>query len=304
MAGARHHRPGITRVEVILIVIVLLTGLAILLSALPRLHEESYHVVCANNLRVIGKAIHLYSDQQKSLPASRIDAPFASWVVQIMPFVHPRKDNPLAGWELTKTYYDQPEAVRRTLVPEFFCPARRRPVPDSTSGDVPAGANDKNFDGALGDYACASSTGDPAHPWDTHQANGAIIPAEVIERDGQRVVKWRSLTSLAMLEAQRGLSNTILVGEKHVALGDFGQAKQGDGSIYNGDHLASFARKGGPGYGLARSAGDPFHANFGSYHPGICQFLFADGSVRTLAPTISEDLLGRLIARDKEADPP
>lgn len=289
-----------------MLAVVILTALGIVLALLPQAHEGSHHVVCSNNLARIGKAIHVYHEKGKSLPPSRIDAGYATWAVQIAPLLHKHKDNPLEAYDLTKPYCDQRAAVRETYIPEFFCPARRRSSLISQSGDVPTTGkpNQDHHAGALGDYACASSDGDPKHPWDTLSANGAIIPAEVLEREGGRIVRWRSLTTLKGLEDARGTSNTILVGEKHVARDDLGKASQGDGSIYNGDYLASFARIGGPGHGLATSPTDRFNANFGSYHPGICHFLMADGSVKTLATTIPDGVLGRLIVRHREKEQP
>lgn len=299
------RRPAITRIELVVLVVVILTALGIVLALLPQAHEGSHHVVCSNNLARIGKAIHAYHKEANALPAGRIDAGYATWAVQIAPLLSKQKENPPEAYDLTKPYYDQSAAVRGTYVPEFFCPARRRPWLTSQSGDVPSGKpNAEHVPGALGDYGCASSDGNPKHPWDTLRANGAIIPAEVLQREGTRIVRWRSLTTLQELEAARGTSNTILVGEKHVARDDFGQASQGDGSIYNGDYPASFARIGGPGHGLAKSPTDRFNANFGSYHMGICHFLMADGSVKTLATTIPDDVLGRLIVRHREKEQP
>ena len=37
---------------------------------------------------------------------------------------------------------------------------------------------------------------------------------------------------------------------------------------------------------------------FGSYHPAICQFVFADGSVHSLKISIDTTTLGRLAVRD------
>ena len=76
-----------------------------------------------------------------------------------------------------------------------------------------------------------------------------------------------------------------------------GEVRFGDGPLYDGDPPASAARVGGPGFGLAPGPDAPFHDNFGSYHPGICQFLMADGGVRALANGVSEDVLGRLTTR-------
>jgi prepilin-type processing-associated H-X9-DG protein len=89
-----------------------------------------------------------------------------------------------------------------------------------------------------------------------------------------------------------GTSDTILVGEKHVPISNHGYGWW-DCSTFNGDYFACSSRSGGPQYPLAKS---PFDTGwlFGSYHPGICQFCFADGSVRNLPNYISPYTLGLL----------
>ena len=108
-----------------------------------------------------------------------------------------------------------------------------------------------------------------------------------------------SLTTLNMLQNARGLSNTILVGEKHVRIGHFGQGGQGDGSIYNGDHPWVISRVAGTGnFLLALNPTVPFRSQFGSWHPGVCQFVMGDGSVRPLPVSIDGTTLRRLAQRN------
>jgi prepilin-type processing-associated H-X9-DG protein len=104
-------------------------------------------------------------------------------------------------------------------------------------------------------------------------------------------------------EITDGLSNTILGGEKHVPQGTFGVGYL-DASTWNGDNLVSCTRSGGNGIGIAHSLKDPGW-KFGSYHNGVCQFVFADGSVQVLPSAISPDTLGLLLdINDGEVIPP
>jgi hypothetical protein len=89
-----------------------------------------------------------------------------------------------------------------------------------------------------------------------------------------------------------GLSNTFLVGEKHVPLDGFGTFPL-DCGMYDGHNPVCNTRAAGPGYPLADSMRDPGW-KFGSYHPGICQFVYCDGSVHVLRNSISETTLGLL----------
>ena len=97
-------------------------------------------------------------------------------------------------------------------------------------------------------------------------------------------------------EITDGLSNTLLVGEKHVPLEYFRQGPL-DSSAYNGDYFLSHARPAGPDYPLAQSLRE-FNPVFGSYHTAVVQFAFCDGSVRPLPRGINPNTLGLLAARD------
>jgi prepilin-type N-terminal cleavage/methylation domain-containing protein len=89
-----------------------------------------------------------------------------------------------------------------------------------------------------------------------------------------------------------GLSNTFLVGEKHVPLGYFGRGGW-DCSLYDGTTFSCASRAAGTSFPLARSIRDPGW-KFGSYHPFFCQFVFADGSVHALSVGINPVILGWL----------
>jgi hypothetical protein len=97
----------------------------------------------------------------------------------------------------------------------------------------------------------------------------------------------------------RGLAYTILIGEKHVPRGELGQLVAGDGSLYDGRHPSCYARVGGPGFALASGPDAPFNYNFGSYHAGLCNFLYADVNVQSMNIDVSPDVLGGRIRRGR-----
>jgi hypothetical protein len=321
-------RYGLGRVELLIIFVLGVIVLGVLVSFVPRAREKANLLACANNLRQMGEAVYLFRDHQKpaSLPASGITIDYASWAVQIAPFLDPRKTGALPNWDISQSYFEQPDDVRQAQVLMYYCPSRRSPPQNSSSGDVRSGGTE-NISGALSDYACAAGTGDPRYPWKSPKANGAIIPGEVTRWGPRHAIRaWRGRTDFAiddpgsknplirvrkgtgkpgaLAEAlKRGTSETILIGEKHVPWGQFGQVAHGDGSAYNGGRPASNARVGGPGHGLAQAVDtelDLSYPIFGSYHPDLVQFLMADDSVRGLTRDVDETLLGRLIVRDDE----
>jgi len=293
--GPAHcRRRGVTIIEVAVVLLLLVVIVTVGLNYLVSLRESANRLACQENLRRIGEAMALYEGQMAFLPPSRLAYQYATWAVLISPYLS--KKDPLADWDLRKRYYEQPAAVREKTLQIYFCASRPRESKLSTKGDVPSGPDEKHLPGAVGDYAAVAGDGAPEHPWTGTAANGPLIIGDVLEEKDGLVLRWQGRTTLASLK--RGLSYTFLVGEKHVSPDGFGNADQGDGALYNGHHAANFSRPGGPNYPLGRPR-DPFQENFGSYHPDLCQFLVADGSVRTWALSGSLQVLGEMCTREK-----
>jgi len=287
----------------------ILTAAGLLATVLLHGHDPAQRLECALHLKGIGTAVHAFHDEHKTLPSSCIAAGHATWAVQIAPFLQQDDGKALKAWDLGQSYYDQPATVREGQVAVYYCPARRPPGQLSSSGDVPVaplsplpadGGRAKwgaaNYAGALGDYGCAPTSDNATKSWTSPEADGALIVGEVLEKAGDKIVRWKSRTTLALL--QRGQAYTILLGEKNVPMGDFGQCLLGDGSLYNGDYPSSFARLVDAKHGLAQGPTDAFNLNFGSWHQGVCQFLMADGSVYVAGDSINPELLQKLVPRD------
>ncbi len=162
----------------------------------------------------------------------RIADGYATWAVLIAPHLT-AAEHPLVKWDVARGYFAQEATVREALVPLYFCPARVRTSGLSSAGDIDP-VTGQHVAGAVGDYAGVAGAGDPAHPWDGPDADGAIILGEVLERRGDRIVRWRGRTSLSAIRDARGQSVTLLVGEKHVPRDEMGRADAGDGSLYDG----------------------------------------------------------------------
>jgi hypothetical protein len=290
-------RAGWTRGEVLVGIIAMLTAIGVVATLVMGSRDPAQRFECANHLQRIGSAVQLFHDEHKTLPSSCIAPGYATWAVQISPYLPKDDGKAVKSWDLGLTYYDQSAGVREGQVWVYYCPARRPPGQVSVSGDVPVVgmAALANYAGALGDYACAPTSDNAMKPWTSPEADGALIVGEVLEKVGSKIVRWKSRTTLESLK--RGQSYTILLGEKNVPQGDFGQRDLGDGSLFNGDYPASFARIVDAKHGLAQGPTDAFNQNFGSWHPGICQFLMADGRVDVRANSVSPELLQKMIPR-------
>jgi hypothetical protein len=211
-----------------------------------------------------------------------------------------------------QAYPNQPDEACQAQVKIFLCPSRRQPPQISPSKENgAAGASDSNGGkaGACGDYA--SCDGDGSY-MNTRDANGAMICAHILNPvtpenpdnpwdRGPRtpIVSWTSYTRLR--DITDGTSTTLLMGEKHVRIGHFGERGDGDDAYYSGYQFRTAQRSAGTGYPLARGPDDTFIDRtqylFGGYHPGVCLFVFVDGSVHALSITIDMQTLGWLANR-------
>jgi prepilin-type N-terminal cleavage/methylation domain-containing protein len=200
------------------------------------------------------------------------------------------------------------------------------PPPDAKASGCGAEALQYRFSiannppGALGDYAACvgDMRGTPNSPtiedWFNSSSNGAIIianatPAPATSPPPAASVVITSFTSLTKISSiSDGTSNTFLAGEKHIPLGMLGRAKVGDGPLYSGAWTCFAGRIAGLEDPLAQGPTDVtpstgvidgiFARKFGSWHTGICQFVFCDGSVKAIRNNIDTANLRRLAVRN------
>lgn len=281
--SALKPRSGFTLVELLVVIAIIAILIGLLIPAVQAVRESANRTTCSNNLKQLGLATHSYHDTYKYQAPSRLSnlVGEAAWSVFLLPFLE--QDNAFRKWNLRKPYYEQPEDLRKLVVPTYNCPSRRSPAGFSLDGEDLRDTNgDGKLDGGpgcLGDYAC--SAGDNESTYNNVKANGAFSIARL---------KFTSITD--------GLSNTLFIGEKHVVRDQFGTRGGEDVCIYNGDSAANISRLAGPNNLIARSPTDPLKTNFGSYHRGTCQFVFGDGSVRAIDASLNGTTLSILAVRN------
>src|SRR5205085_12588851 len=83
---------------------------------------------CANNLKQISLAMHLYESVHRRLPPSALDNEGATWAWIILPYLE--QENLYKQWPLGQPFYTADAAVRQTPIPNYFCPSRRSPGPE------------------------------------------------------------------------------------------------------------------------------------------------------------------------------
>jgi len=307
--GGRANARGFTLVELLVVIAIIGILIALLLPAVQAARESARKAQCGSNLRQIGIALQAFHADHKRLPPSRFSERYTTWFALILG--HIGEDTLADRWRVNQPYSVAVNKVpRETSVSVYRCPSRG--IDYDLVTDRQGTTENTNVPGAPGDYAGNAGTqrlplNDPRY-W-RPDANGVIFTADLFDRPGSSGSNWES--EMTFDRITDGLSKTILVGEKHVPAGE----TRRQGSLYNGDNQNNCARVAGPQAPLANSpidttacrdvAGcqDCICDNFGSWHIGLVQFVFADGHVSAISVATNANVMELLAIRDdgKEA---
>lgn len=277
----RGRRVAFTLIELLVVIAIISTLIGLLLPAVQRAREAASRITCANNLHQIAVAMMNYESELGTLPPSRNNEFGATWAVLILPYIE--QDNLYRLWDPKEPYGCQTDTAVGTNVKTYFCPSRRLPGDNylSESEIQPSWCQTfRSRPGALGDYAACIGTAGRDYYDGGLPVNGAF-------RLGIKGVRIAEITD--------GTSNTFMVGEKNVPNGGWGKVPL-DCAIFDGHNYQCSTRPAGPGFPISNGYYDQGWT-FGSFHPGVCQFAFCDGSVRIVPNGTSPATLGLLADR-------
>ena len=227
---------GFTLVELLVVIAIIGVLVALLLPAVQAAREAARNSQCKNSLKQIGLAMLNYESAKKEFPAGGwgfrwMGDPDAGsgprqpggWIFQVAPYLEQANVTRLGGGTRGQAKYDALAQQRAAIIPLFYCPSRRGPVP-MPSVEMCFNSANPEFE-ARSDYAVnggavpvAPGAGPPPNSDYTDCAGG--YPNCAWSQSNDTINRFTGIVTARLGAKLRqvtdGSSNTIMAGEKYL----------------------------------------------------------------------------------------
>ena len=301
----RSSRRAFTLVELLVVIAIIGILVSLLLPAVQSAREAARRLQCSNHLKQLGLAAHNFHDTYGHFPpgflgavpppASSFDDQWVGSLAYLLPFfeqgvLYDQLQIEMAVNKTASPFWNTASAWKasQTKIPILICPSAFDPYQQT-----------KGVSGGLETYVTSQTGARMRVLWfDTNRsaaANrmGRTNYVAVSGGMGNLTNNWQRYEGISA-NRSRNHFGAILDGTSTTLL--FGEAMGGD-MTGEGHHEITHTWIGSGalpvGYGLIndKDPNVPTISRFSSNHPGIVQFCYADGSVRSMNVTVEKDQL-------------
>jgi prepilin-type processing-associated H-X9-DG protein/prepilin-type N-terminal cleavage/methylation domain-containing protein len=293
------HARAFTLIEILVVITIIAVLIGLLLPAVQGAREAARRAQCSNNLRQIGLAMHNYHSAQDTFPpayittvvnnpASPETGPGWGWGVMILNGLEQRPLYNAANFSLQIT---DPGSitVRTAILSVYLCPSNVGNGPVTVRN--PAGTV-LSTDLSAGQYVASAGQLEPDEYPDSN--NGVFYRNS---RNGIRDIMDGSSTTLMAGERSRNVADATWVGAISTArlcTNPKWQVQEcGPASVMVLSHTGSLAT----GTIYVPNSKSSMVDDYWSLHPGGCNFLFCDGSVRFVKESVNPSIFSYLSTR-------
>jgi prepilin-type N-terminal cleavage/methylation domain-containing protein/prepilin-type processing-associated H-X9-DG protein len=332
LSRLRSSRRAFTLIELLVVIAIIAVLIGLLLPAVQKVREAASRMQCANNLKQMGLAFHMYQDSYGTLPTGWVTSRNGAGNATTSCNQNAGVPCPGWAWSLLILPYIEQQLLYNLFNPDTSTPGPGwpSPIPNVLTGNVKTNngtvITPATFQTSLKVYRCPSDQSDPLNPYygsssgatnGNYAKNNYVINRYVCGPDAgwnatnfnNGVVVSYKTNPYSIQGIPDGSSNTIMIGERETVYNVGALA-----FIRHGTTTSSF--EGRPGAGINQRPDNPNQGGYGgspncggcpkahyltsdgerlgfsSMHPGGCNFAFCDGSVHFISSGISSDPIG------------
>jgi prepilin-type N-terminal cleavage/methylation domain-containing protein/prepilin-type processing-associated H-X9-DG protein len=307
---------GFTLIELLVVIAIIAVLIALLVPAVQKVREAANRASCTNNLKQIGLALHNYHEANGTFPPGGVtNGPCCgtqsgpTWTIFILPYLE--MDNLYKQYDFSVTNeHPNNEAVRTYFVKVYSCPSdiniNKLAVPESG----PANDLRPQRQYATGSYRAMEGRTDGLAWFDAEDGRifslswrgalhsmsdarypppfppGYTAPPYGLERFGNIIDGTSSTLMVGEYSTISRLRRTTFWAYTYTSYNQSAAVPPQSRQLMNDfDRCVAIG-----------GAGDsnPCKRAWGSFHPGVVNFLFCDGSVRSLSTGIDMFLFADL----------